>query len=158
VGIENGPTDGDESKRTPMPWDGTVTGGFSTASPWFQFAPGREHANVALQTPDGESLLSWYRRLIRARRSSAALRRGDLVLLTPDASSGVLAFVRRAADEQAVAIHNLTSRTVESFPVNLAAPADPPLVTTGAVSVVRDGQGWRVRVPAHASAVWRVPR
>ena len=65
VGIENGPTGGDESKRTPMPWDASPGGGFTTGTPWFGFAPGRETANVAAQTNDPASLLSRYRSLIR---------------------------------------------------------------------------------------------
>ncbi|HSP07410.1 MAG TPA: alpha-amylase family glycosyl hydrolase, partial [Acidobacteriota bacterium] len=39
VGLQNGPTQGDESKRTPMPWNHEPGGGFTTASsPWFPFA------------------------------------------------------------------------------------------------------------------------
>ena len=83
VGIENGPTGGDESKRTPMPWDASPGGGFTTGTPWFGFAPGRETANVAAQTNDPGSLLSRYRDLIRARKVAPALAKGDLVLLSP---------------------------------------------------------------------------
>jgi alpha-amylase len=159
VGIENGPTRGDESKRTPMPWDGTVMGGFSTASPWFPFAPGRDRTNVAAQTRDEQSLLSWYRRLIGARRSSTALRLGDLALLTPpDAPSGILAFVRRTPADEVLAIHNLTGRTAQSGTLDMRAPAAPPVVSTESVAIVSRDRGWRVQLPAHASAAWRIPR
>jgi alpha-amylase len=159
VGIENGPTRGDESKRTPMPWDGTVTGGFSTAAPWFAFAPGRDRANVAAQTGDDRSLLSWYRWLIRARRSSVALRLGDLALLTPpDAPAGILAFVRRTAVDEVLAIHNLTGRTAQSGTLDMRVPATPPLVSTESVAIVPGDRGWRVQLPAHGSAAWRIPR
>ena len=50
-----------------MPWDaGSPGGGFTTGTPWFPFAPGRETANVAAQSADPASLLSRYRALIRA--------------------------------------------------------------------------------------------
>ena len=159
VGIENGPTRGDESKRTPMPWDGTVTGGFSTALPWFPFAPGRARANVAAQATDGQSLLSWYRCLLRARRSSAALRLGDLALLTPpDAPSGILAYIRRTGADQVLVIHNLTARPIESGTFDVPMPSTRALVLTGTVAIVPGDRGWRVEMPAHASAVWRIPR
>ncbi len=34
VGLENGPADGDEAKRTPMPWDASAGGGFTAGRPW----------------------------------------------------------------------------------------------------------------------------
>ena len=38
VGLQNGPTSADESKRTPMPW--TASGGFTTGTPWFAVRAG----------------------------------------------------------------------------------------------------------------------
>ena len=99
IGLQNGPAGNDEHKRTPMPWDGSPTGGFTTGKPWFQFAPGT--ANVAAQTGDPGSLLSHYRKLIQARKSSAALRQGDLKLLTSGIKSDpVLAFTRESPGEK----------------------------------------------------------
>ncbi|HJW13199.1 MAG TPA: alpha-amylase family glycosyl hydrolase, partial [Thermoanaerobaculia bacterium] len=72
IGLQNGTTNNDEAKRTPMPWDATRGGGFTTGSPWFPFAPGQGDTNVAAQTKDPGSLLSRYRNLVRARKSSAA--------------------------------------------------------------------------------------
>jgi glycosidase len=159
VGLENGPSSGDESKRTPMPWDGTPGGGFSTASSWFPFAPGRDRANVAAQTGDERSLLSWYRQLIRARRLSPALRLGDLALVRPSgAPSGILAFARRSPVDQVLVIHNLTAGTVESGSLDVRVPAAPPLLATGTIAIVPGDRGWRVQLPARGSAVWRIPR
>ena len=58
VGLQNGPGGGDEFKRTPMPWDDSPGGGFTTGKPWFDFAPGQETANVAAEAGDPGSLLS----------------------------------------------------------------------------------------------------
>ncbi|HEX6177340.1 MAG TPA: alpha-amylase family glycosyl hydrolase, partial [Thermoanaerobaculia bacterium] len=68
LGLQNGPSNADEWKRTPMPW--TPAGGFTVGTPWHAFAPGVGQANVAAQTADRSSLLSHYRDLIRARKSS----------------------------------------------------------------------------------------
>jgi glycosidase len=56
VGLENGTTNNDEAKRTPMPWDASPGGGFTAGTPWFAFAPGQSSVNVAAQTADGSSL------------------------------------------------------------------------------------------------------
>src|SRR4029078_8599152 len=82
VGIQNGPAQGDEAKRTPMPWDDSNKGGFTTGTPWYTFAPGRNSANVADETGKPSSLLSHYRDLIAARKSCAALWTGSFDLLS----------------------------------------------------------------------------
>ena len=58
VGLRNGTTSGDEAKRSPMPWDNSSPGGgFTTGQPWFAFSPGRDVANVAVQSGQTGSLL-----------------------------------------------------------------------------------------------------
>ncbi|HMA17269.1 MAG TPA: alpha-amylase family glycosyl hydrolase, partial [Thermoanaerobaculia bacterium] len=69
IGMQNGPGDDDRYKRTPMPWTGVKGGGFSAHDPWFAFAPGRDHANVAAEEKNPGSLLRRYVSLIRLRCS-----------------------------------------------------------------------------------------
>src|SRR5205085_6987473 len=79
IGLDNGPGSDDEWKRTPMPWDASAGGGFTTAwRPWQSFAPGHERTNVAAQAGDPSSLLSRYRTLLRLRHASETLRRRQL--------------------------------------------------------------------------------
>lgn len=72
----------DENRRRPMQWgDGPPPGyGFSTRRPWGMGfnQPGIENT-VASQTNDPNSLLSWYRQLIRLRASTTALRTGRFI-------------------------------------------------------------------------------
>ncbi len=158
VGLANGPGDRDEQKRTPMPWSDEPDGGFSEGEPWFAFAPGREHANVARQTGDPGSLLSHYRRWIRARRASPALRRGGVRLLeTGEPGDAVLCFVREAGDERALAAHNLTGDLQIVGPLALAADQLEPLqVDAGARPAGGGPGGWRLVLPPWASGVWRL--
>jgi alpha-amylase len=158
VGLENGSADSrDELKRTPMPWDASTGGGFTTGRPWFAFSPGKEAANVAAQTGDAGSLLSWYRRLIRARKGSAALRAGSLELLTPtNQRAPVFAFVRASGGERVLVAHNLSDQEAEAGPFDLpGSAAEAILVSAGITAVPARGEGgWRVRLPAGGSGVW----
>ncbi len=158
VGIENGPTGGDESKRTPMPWDASPGGGFTTGTPWFGFAPGRETANVAAQTNDPASLLSRYRYLIRARKASPALAKGDLVVLSPlSGSSPVLAFLRTTPTETVLVAHNLSDAFVAAGPYAVNGSSFERVFVDGSAGDPTGSPGAiRVNLPARGSGIWRV--
>jgi alpha-amylase len=153
VGLQNGPTGGDESKRTPMPW--TQGGGFTSGSPWFQYAPGTSSANVASQTNDPGSLLSRYRNFIRVRKASPALREGSLEML--DSTSGqVLAFLRRTDNETVLVLHNVGDSFVTAGPLAVsAAGLDAVLVDSG-VNVSGGNNAWNVALPPRTSGVFRL--
>jgi glycosidase len=157
VGLQNGTTGNDEAKRTPMPWDDSAAGGFTTGTPWFPFAPGRDTANVARQTGDTRSLLSRYRTLIRLRKSSEPLRRGDITVLGASASpAAVLAYLRKSGAEQVLVAHNLSAAFANggSYAID-AASAEPLFADTGAQASGGPGN-WRVMLPPYGSGLWRL--
>lgn len=73
--------DGRDPVRTPMPWqrhaDAGPGAGFTTGQPWLPIPPEAEHASVAAQRQDPDSMLSLYRRLIALRKRHPALTRGS---------------------------------------------------------------------------------
>lgn len=158
VGIENGPTGGDESKRTPMPWDASPGGGFTTGTPWFGFAPGRDTANVAAQTGDPASLLSRYRNLIRARKAAPALAKGDLALLSPlSGTSPALAFLRRTEGETVLVVHNLSDGFVSAGPYAVPGTSFERIFVDGSAGDPGGSPGAiRVPLPARGTGIWRV--
>lgn len=157
VGIENGPGGGDEAKRTPMPWDASPTGGFSTGTPWYPFAPGRETANVASQTNDPGSLLSRYRSLLRARKASNALAKGSLTLLSPTSGvSPVLAYFRTSGSERVLVAHNLSDGFVSGGPYAVGAAGFTSLFSDPSAVAPSPGPSVTVNLGPRASGVWRV--
>ena len=86
---------GRDGCRTPMPW--TADGGFTTGEPWLPMNPDAATRNVAAQAADPGSLLSTWRRLLRLRRESPALRRGAQGPL--ERRGEVLAWSRQHAGE-----------------------------------------------------------
>jgi alpha-amylase len=157
IGLANGTTDNDEAKRTPMPWDGTPGGGFTTAAPWIAFSTGHETVNVAAETGDPGSLLSYYRTLLRSRATSTALRGGAIELLAaPDADPGLLAYLRVAADERVLVVHNLSARTVTAGPYSVRGTLIETVCACGNPPVPQGGAGaWAVEMPPLSSGVWR---
>lgn len=149
VGIENGPGRDDRQKRTPMPWDSGA--GFSTGTPWFDWAPGRERANVAVQTGDGASLLAHYRRWIALRHRLPALSRGRLTLLSsPAASSPLLLFERGEAGRRLLVAHNFGAAPASG----IAAAAGTAVFLEGAGRARRSERGLEIELPPYGSAVF----
>jgi alpha-glucosidase len=98
--------DGRDGERTPMQWDGSAKAGFSTSEPWLPLAAGHDRRNVAAQVEDPASLFSLYRRLLRLRKGSAALRGGSYRGLR--SPRGVFAYAREADGERVTVGLNFT--------------------------------------------------
>ncbi|PTL82924.1 alpha-amylase family glycosyl hydrolase [Vitiosangium sp. GDMCC 1.1324] len=158
LGMANGTTNNDEAKRTPMAWDSSAGGGFTTGTPWFSFAPGRESNHVAAQSSNPGSLLSRYRELIRARHASAVLERGGLKLLTStQGRTPTLAFLRTLGDEQVLVVHNLSDSSATAGPFALEGESAEVLFADSSVgSLERGGGGWSITLPGHATGIWRL--
>lgn len=60
---------GRDNARTPMQWDGSTNAGFTQGEPWMKVQDNYREVNVERQKADGSSLLSYYKKLIRLRRS-----------------------------------------------------------------------------------------
>jgi glycosidase len=140
IGMQNGAGGADEYKRTPMPWDGSAGGGFTTGTPWFPFAPGHGTANVAAQRDVAGSLLARYRRLIAVRKSSDALSQGSITLHGAGASS-VLAFVRASGPERVLVLHNLGDSGATVGPLDVAAAGGTTLFADPGVSDLGGSSG-----------------
>jgi alpha-glucosidase len=99
---------GRDGCRTPMPWNADAANfGFSAGTPWLP--PGEAHKPLAVsrQESDPDSTLNTARRLLAARRESAALRLGAIEPL--DAPAPVLAFDRTHAGERVRCLFNMSA-------------------------------------------------
>ncbi|MGA2112296.1 MAG: alpha-amylase family glycosyl hydrolase [Anaerolineales bacterium] len=89
---------GRDPVRTPLPWNDGVGAGFSNGRPWLPINPDFRSVNVARESEDPGSVLSFYRRLIWLRRGSRALNSGSFQTLLRNPDSG-LAYLRQSQEE-----------------------------------------------------------
>ena len=68
---------GRDNARTPMQWSAAENAGFSSAEPWIKVNPNYEYINAESQLSDPDSVLSYYRRLIRLRKEHSVFIDGD---------------------------------------------------------------------------------
>jgi len=104
---------GRDPERTPMQWCARPKAGFTTGEPWLPIAEDFGDINVEKQRDDPASMLSFYQRLLALRRGEPALEVGRFEPM--DADGDVLAFIRRARENEAeflIAL-NLGSRPQE---------------------------------------------
>jgi alpha-glucosidase len=135
---------GRDGCRAPIPWQAPAGHGWP-AEPWLPWPPCAGERSAERLRADPASILNLYRRLLAARRASAALRRGDLGLL--EAPDDVLAYRRTLAGEPAAA-------AVVNFG---AARARLPLPGRWRVAVASDGIGegaiWDGEVAAESAVL-----
>ncbi len=58
-----------DNARTPMQWDATANAGFSTTKPWLKVNPNYITINVQQQEAQPDSVLNFYRQMIRLRKA-----------------------------------------------------------------------------------------
>jgi glycosidase len=130
--------------RTPMQWTGGANAGFTTGTPWNYIGWNYADYNVDDEAGDPSSLLEWYKRLIRVRNSSPALRRGTHESLETSDSS-VMAFVRRHDEQTVLSLINTSTGSHGSITLTGSAasliPGDYSLV-----NLVQDGDTLEITV------------
>jgi alpha-glucosidase len=97
---------GRDGARTPMQWSAAPFAGFSTAEPWLPLSAGWRADNVENLAQDDASILSFYRRLLRFRKTSATLQRGRYRTIA--AVGDVLLYERELNGERILLALNLT--------------------------------------------------
>ena len=66
-----------ENARTPVQWDKSKYAGFSSVEPWFSVNPNYKEINVKQQEKDKDSILNYYRKLLKVRKENKIFIYGD---------------------------------------------------------------------------------
>ncbi len=93
--------------RTPMQWDSTPFAGFSTVEPWLPVSEDYSTRNVAAQSTQPQSILSFYRKLSWMRRGSPALLGGSYHPL--DVTEDTFAYLREVDGERKLVVLNFAA-------------------------------------------------
>ncbi|MFT3876708.1 MAG: alpha-glucosidase [Propioniciclava sp.] len=138
---------GRDNARTPMPWDGSPHGGFTTGTPWLPLGAGHETINVVADRAAADSIFEHYRKLIALRHELEVVRTGAFQLLLPDDDT-LWAFTRSWGDEVLLVLANMSSY-LASVPVGeLPSLEDARLILSSgsAGTDVQTLQPWEARV------------
>ncbi|MDS1002396.1 alpha-glucosidase [Clostridium sporogenes] len=98
-----------DNSRTPMQWDVTENAGFSKEKPWLKVNPNYLNINVNKQENDPNSILNFYKKMIKIKKENEALIYGkyDLIL---ENHEQIYAYTRTLDYEKFIVIVNLTNK------------------------------------------------
>ena len=86
-----------DNARTPLQWDNSRNAGFSSSKPWLDVNENYNKINVELQQDNSDSILNYYREIIRIRKNYSTLIYGDFLDLEP---SNEKLFIYKRWDKQ----------------------------------------------------------
>ena len=119
IGITGWPKEkGRDGERTPMQWDASANAGFTTGTPWLPVPPSAETINVRAEEENPDSVLAWYKALIRLKKTVPAFENGANIMLDAE-NTKVLSWMRQAPGAPQVVVS--VNFTAERQTVNLAS-------------------------------------
>jgi len=109
IGIVGWPKEiGRDGERTPMQWNASTSAGFSTSkSPWLPVTASYKTHNVATESDEKNSILNFYKELIKLRRTSDPLINGSYTAVDEN-NKDVLSYLRQSENQSVLVALNMT--------------------------------------------------
>ena len=100
--------------RTPMAWDTTEHGGFTTGEPWLALCGNYPTINAETEMADPHSVRAYFKRLVALRKQEPLIQAGDVRFLDAP-SSKVIAYERTLDGERIVVQCNFSGEEQEGL-------------------------------------------
>ncbi|MGR3765085.1 glycoside hydrolase family 13 protein [Rossellomorea sp. NS-SX7] len=98
-----------DNSRTPMQWSDEENSGFTTGTPWMKVNPNYTTINVKAQEQDGNSILSFYKKMISLKKSEDVFTYGTYDLLLPE-DEQIYAYTRTGENDKMLVVTNLSTK------------------------------------------------
>ena len=108
-----------DNGRTPMQWNADKFAGFSTVEAWISSPENYKKINVAAEEKDADSILNFYKTLVKFRKENKIVQDGDIKFIER-ANNDVIAYCRTLGDKKLVVICNYRGENVNLTEKNLA--------------------------------------
>ncbi|GIN88130.1 alpha-glucosidase [Heyndrickxia sporothermodurans] len=102
---------GRDNARTPMQWDDSMNGGFTSGKPWIKVNPNYKNINAEQQLKDHASIYRYYQKLIQLRKQNEIIVYGKYDLLLPEHSE-IYAYTRTLGREKLFVLLNFSKEKV----------------------------------------------
>ncbi|CAG9338087.1 TPA: alpha-glucosidase [Clostridium perfringens] len=101
-----------DNSRTPMQWNSSKNAGFTCGKPWIGVNENYKTINVEVEERDENSVLNFYKKLIKLKKSNEALIYGvyDLIL---EEDENIFAYTRTLNNDKFLIMANLTGENAK---------------------------------------------
>ncbi|EKY26065.1 alpha-glucosidase [Clostridium celatum] len=96
-----------DNSRTPMQWNNKENSGFTKGKPWINLNENYKTINVEAQINDENSILNFYKKMIKVRKENKTLIYGSYDLILED-DDKIYAYTRYMKNERFIVIVNLS--------------------------------------------------
>ncbi|RPJ94749.1 alpha-glucosidase [Rummeliibacillus sp. TYF005] len=100
-----------DNARTPMQWSDKANAGFTDGKPWIGVNPNYTEINVEKQKVDPNSILNFYKEMIRLRKENEVFIYGEYNLVLGE-HKRIFAYTRTLNNEKVMIVSNLSPQTV----------------------------------------------
>lgn len=101
-----------DNARTPMQWNDSAQGGFTSGEPWIRINSNYKEINAAQQLGDPASVFHYYQKLIRLRKEKDIIVYGDFEALYRD-DDKIFAYTRKLDQEKLLTVCNFSDQDAE---------------------------------------------
>ena len=102
-----------DNGRTPFQWNSSANAGFGIGTPWINVNPNYKTINYAAQENDPNSVLNYFRKLVKLRKQNNVLVYGKYTLLDKS-NSNVYAYTREDGGQKMLVLLNFTKSTAQT--------------------------------------------
>ena len=113
-----------DNARTPFQWNEKAQAGFTSGEPWIKVNPDAPFVNVAMQETDEDSVLKYFRKMVKLRRQLPELVYGEYKLIDKE-NDKVYAYTRTLNDKKVLVVFNFSkTSTTFTIPKNIGMPGE----------------------------------
>ncbi|MHC0036618.1 glycoside hydrolase family 13 protein [Pseudoneobacillus sp. C159] len=105
-----------DNSRTPMQWSAEEQAGFTTSTPWMKVNPNYMKINVAKQSEEADSVLSFYKKMILLKKNNPVVFTYGVYDLIDADHQQIYAYTRTGEGDKVLVLANL-SKSVAEFAV-----------------------------------------
>ena len=100
-----------DNSRTPMQWTGEAQAGFTDGTPWIQVTENYSYINARAEEEDEDSILNYYKKLVRIRKDYDVIAYGDFTPLD-ERNPSVMAYSRNWKNQELMVVCNFYGKAV----------------------------------------------
>lgn len=100
-----------DNGRTPMQWSNAPYAGFSEVQPWLPVNPDYKEINVEKEEGENDSVLNFYKKILKVRKKYDVFTDGTFTLLDPE-NDDTFVYTRDTDREHVLVICNFTDKQV----------------------------------------------